>query len=401
MKLFFDDIEFDAQLQRTAAVVNSSSADLGEILATASRIAPGDFDDWFVKWSELAGATGKKAGDAAKAGHPVTAGKAYLRATEYWRQSIFFIRHDLDDHRLQRGYQEHRKAFRSAIPFLPWSVTTAEIPLEGARMGTYLFRPDADKGVARPILLIPCGYDSTAEAGYSNMAYMALPRGYNVLLWDGPGQGGMLYEQRVPMRPDFETALTPVIDWVSKQPGVDAQRLALVGRSFAGYLAPRAAAFEKRLAALVCDPGQVEFVSRIVPKMFDEATWQRVLAGDAALDKKLEGLLGSPQKREWYGARMATMGAKTPGDFLRQQPDYSFESMAGKIQCPTLVTDGEGDFASQSQKLFDLLKCEKKLVSFKEAQGAGGHCCGLGQTLWEETVFDWLDDQFGLRKDNL
>ncbi|MES1180754.1 MAG: alpha/beta hydrolase, partial [Verrucomicrobiota bacterium] len=179
----------------------------------------------------------------------------------------------------------------------------------------------------------------------------------------------------------------------------DARRLALIGRSFAGYLAPRAAAFEKRLAALVCDPGQVEFVSRIVPKMFDEATWQRVLAGDAVLDKKLEGLLSSPQKREWYGARMATMGAKTPGDFLRQQPAYSFESMAGQIQCPTLVTDGEGDFASQSQKLFDLLKCEKKLMSFKEAQGAGGHCCGLGQTLWEETVFDWLDDLFGFRGD--
>ena len=130
----------------------------------------------------------------------MTARKAYLRAAEYWRQSIFFIRHDLDDPRLQGGYQAHRKAFRAAIPFMPWAVETIEIAFDGARMGGYLLRPDMDRATSRPTLLIPCGYDSTAEAGYCTAAYMALPRGYNVLLWDGPGQGGMLYEQRRPMR---------------------------------------------------------------------------------------------------------------------------------------------------------------------------------------------------------
>jgi hypothetical protein len=392
MKFFLDDPEFDAQLQRTASAVNSASADLGEILATAGRVAPGDFDDWCTQWSRLAEATEEKARSAARAGHFVTAGKAWLRATEYWRQSIFFIRHDLDDARLQRGYRAHRAAFRAAIPSLPWPVAISEIPLGDARMGAYLLRPDANTSAPRPTILLPCGYDSTAEAGYAGGAYMALPRGYNVLLWDGPGQGGMLYEQRVPMRPDFENVVAPAIDWLVAQPGVDANRLAIIGRSFGGYLAPRAAAFEKRLAALVCDPGQVEFVSRIVPKMFDEVTWGRILAGDAALDEKLESLLSTPAKREWFGARMATMGARTAGDFLRLQPAYTVETVAPAIGCPTLLTDGEGDFASQSQRLFDLLTCEKRLVKFTEAEGAGGHCCGLGQTVWEGQVFDWLDE---------
>src|SRR4029077_5357568 len=122
------------------------------------------------------------------------------------------------------------------------SVETIEIAFDGARTGGYLLRPDRDRATSRPTVLIPCGYDSTAEAGYCTTAYMALPRGYNVLLWDGPGQGGMLYEQRRPMRPDFETVLSPVIDWLLEQPGVDAGCLSLIGRSFAGYLAPRAAA---------------------------------------------------------------------------------------------------------------------------------------------------------------
>lgn len=399
MKLCLDDSDFDAQLQRTVTGANSGSADIGEALATARSVAPGNLDDWFIKWSALAASTGEKARVAANAGHAMTAQKAFLRATEYWRQSIFFLRHDLEDARLQRGYREHRAAFRSAIPFLPWAVTRAEIPLNGSRMGAYLFRPLADVETPRPTILFPCGYDSTAEAGYADAACMALPRGWNALLWDGPGQGGMLYEQRVPMRPDFEAVLAPVIEWAIRQPGVDRARLALVGRSFAGYLAPRAAAFEKRLAALVCDPAQVEFVSRIVPRMLDEASWQRVLAGDAALDRKLEEQIDSPGKREWYGARMVTQGAKTVGDFLRQQPAYSVATMAHEIQCPTLITEGEGDFASQGQKLFELLTCQKKLVRFSESQGAGGHCCGLGQTLWEETVFDWLDEVFSKTSD--
>ncbi len=83
MKFFLNDPEFDAQLQRTANAVNSGSADLGEILATASRITLNDLDDWFAQWSALAKATGEKAEAAAKAGHLVTAVKAFWRATEY------------------------------------------------------------------------------------------------------------------------------------------------------------------------------------------------------------------------------------------------------------------------------------------------------------------------------
>jgi dienelactone hydrolase len=48
----------------------------------------------------------------------------------------------------------------------------------------------------------------------------------------------------------------PVIDFVLTRPEVDPKRIVLCGWSFGGFLAPRAAAFEKRIAALVSDPGQ-------------------------------------------------------------------------------------------------------------------------------------------------
>ena len=385
-----DDLEMDGQLQRTVAAAYSGSADIGEAMAAARRVVPGDDASWHAQWSALARKSYEVGEASERGGHPVSAARAYLRGTEYWRQAIFFIRRDLDDPRLQQGWRAHRQAFRRALPLLPWVTTIAEIPLGAASMTAYLMRPP---GVVRPrrTVLAPCGFDSTAEAGYSATATMALTRGYNVLLWDGPGQGGMLYEHRVPMRPDFEAVVAPVIDWLLTQQGIDPDALALVGRSMGGYLAPRAATVERRLAALVCDPGQVEFVSRIVPKMFSQAQWERVLAADPATERQLQRLLDDPHKREYFGARMTTMGAATVGDFLRLQPAYSIEDTAKSIRCPTLLTEGEGDFATQSGWLFDLLTCDKHLHRFSAAEGAGGHCCGLGATLWEGVAFDWLD----------
>jgi hypothetical protein len=394
MKLLLEDSEMDAQLQRTATAVCSGSADLGEALVTAGRVPAGDYDRWYSEWGTLAENATLLADDSLRGGHHFSAARAFLRATEYWRQAIFFIRQDLHDPRLLKGWRSHRDSFRAALSHLPWSATIAALPFDGGKMTTYLLRPD-DSNTRRPTVLAPCGIDSTAEAGYAATAYMALPRGYNILLWDGPGQGGMLYEYGVAMRPDFESVVSPVVDWLLEQAGVDPSGLVLLGRSFAGYLAPRAASAEQRLAALVCDPGQVEFVSRIVPSIFDQDTWTRILAADPNLEAALQGRLEDPSKREWYGARMATLGAKTLGEFLRMQPLFSVQDRVQGIRCPTLVTEGEGDFASQSQRLYDLLSCKKHFHRFTESEGAGGHCCGLGATLRENVVFDWIDQVLG------
>ena len=143
-----------------------------------------------------------------------------------------------------------------------FSLEHREIPFGAGSLTGYLIRP-AGPIVPRPTLILPAGYNSAAESGYVETAWMALTRGMNAFTLEGPGQGGTLYRDRIPMRPDFEAVLTPAVDWLFGQEGVDRAKVALISRSFAGYLAPRGAAHEYRFAALVCDPGQFEFVSRI------------------------------------------------------------------------------------------------------------------------------------------
>jgi hypothetical protein len=400
VKILLDDADMDAQLGRTLIAVSAEAADLGEVMTTAARVTDGDYDSWFAEWSATAEVAQSLADEALSGGHVVTARKAYLRASEYWRQSFFFIRHDVDDERLQRAWRQHRATFRAALPLLDCHAVTTEIPFDGVTMTGYLFRPpDAD--TPRPTVLAPCGFDSTAESGYVSTGYMALPRGYNFFVFEGPGQGGTLYEHRRPFRPDFEVPFAEAFQWLLGQDGVHPHAVIVMGRSFGGYLGPRAAAFESRVAALVADPGQYDFASRI--EVFakglgyddPEDFLARLTAEDQALDAELQKLLTGPRDVEWYGSRMAAMGTTTVGDFLRKQLTFSLDGIAGGIRCPTLLTEGEGDFASQGELLFENLKCERRLTTFSEAEGAGGHCEGLGSTLFEGYAFDWLDRILG------
>jgi pimeloyl-ACP methyl ester carboxylesterase len=386
------DADMDAQLARTLIGTAVGAADLGEALATAGRIEPGRYDQWHDEWAATS-ARAEQVGDrAAELGLSALAGPAYLRASEYRRQSYFFLRRDVTAPRVQSAYRRHRDLFRQALPHLDVHAEPVTIPFEPVPLNGYLFRPHRDDPGARPTVLFPDGFDSTCEEMYKYGAHAALAMGWNALTWDGPGQGGQLIEHGVAMRPDFEVVTNTVMDWVLDQPGVSAGAVAMVGRSLGGYLAPRGASGEPRLRALVCDPGQFDFTSRFV-SMFSDDDWRRVLDADPAMDAQLEGFLADDRSAEFYGARMTAMGAASFGDWLRLLGRYSLAGRAERIACPTLVTEGEGDFASQSQTLFDALTCPKWFHRFTESEGAGGHCEGMGQQLWRDQVCAWLSGQ--------
>src|SRR5215467_8822977 len=65
------------------------------------------------------------------------------------------------------------------------------------------------------------------------------------------------------MRPDWENVVRAVVDFVLARPEVDPGRVALIGWSFGGYLAPRAASGEPRLAACIADPGQWDLLEAL------------------------------------------------------------------------------------------------------------------------------------------
>jgi len=259
MKLCFDDEGFDGELQRTVSKCDAGMANVGESLYIASQIVAGDRDSWYAAWSGFADRLVAHATVADGAGLAVSAASQRLRAAEYYRQASFWHRDDLDGKAMTTAYRASVDAFRPALPKLPRPGRV----VAGATPG-YLFKPP-DAGPF-PIILHIGGYDSTAEKLYAS-AYPALDRGWALVGLDGPGQGKVLYERRVPQRPDWEHVVPGMFDLVAGLPEVDSKQIVLVGRSFDGVLAPRGAAGTPQLAALIVDPSQYDMAVGLAARL--------------------------------------------------------------------------------------------------------------------------------------
>ncbi len=381
-RVLFKDAAYDGQLGRSLTGAYAGAADIGQVLAIARRIGKPTAEKWWREWSAAGDLTRLQADSQLAAGRRVSASTGYLRASEYYRQAIYFSRGDPEDTRLLRGYQAHVDTFEAAARLFGVHAEQVQIPYDGTALNGWFFAPD-ESGKRRPTLLMPCGYDSTAEADWGfMMVEAALERGYNVLRFEGPGQGQALYRQRLYFRPDFEHVLTQVMDWVLDRPDVRTTAVALVGRSFAGYLAPRAATVEHRLAALVCDPAQPDMGARL-----PQGPAGRIAPSLVRLQMRF-----SADRAEFFKARMAGHGLRSIGKYFAELRKFTMIESAAQITCPTLIVEAEKDFAGGGgQVLFDALTCQKRMVHLTVSQGADGHCGGLGQLIWAENVYGWLD----------
>lgn len=382
MKLYFDDQNFDGQLQRVVGKADAGMANVGECMVIASQITPGDRDSWYRAWSQFGLRLVEQADAAVAAGHPVSARGAYLRAAEYLRNAFFFHREDLDGAELRLAYGASVDAFRKAMPLMGHGTAVLTGPLSG-----YLFTPAGATGPL-PTLLHIGGYDGTAEELYASV-YPALERGYAFAAVDGPGQGATLYQQRIPMRPDWENVVPSLVDALVAYPQVDPTRMVLVGRSFGGVIAPRGASGEPRLAALIVDPGQYDMGAALASRLGPNAQH----LDDPAADPQFQALLENPSMAAFLAPRMVTNGTPTVRGYFQDMARYHNRDAAPKITCPTYVTDNETDHVStgQGQVLFDHLTCPKEFRRFTLAEGADGHCEGMAPIVFWTAAFDWLD----------
>jgi hypothetical protein len=385
VKLFFDDVDFDGQLQRTVGKADSGMANVGECLEIAGQIAPGDRDSWYRAWSGFADQLVKQGQAAIKSGYPVSARSALLRAAEYYRQAFFYHRDNLDGTELRTAYAASVQAFQSALALLdsPGEVLTGDL-------SGYLFTSGGDQ--RRPTLLHIGGYDGTAEELYASV-YPALERGYAFAAIDGPGQGAMLYDQRIPMRPDWEAVVPGMVDALIGHPCVDPERIVLVGRSFGGLIGPRGASGEHRLAAMIVDPGQMEMGSAVIAKLGDLG--KRV--DDPSADDQFEALLDVPALKTFLAPRMVTHGLTSVRAYFQDLLRYTNEHTASAITSPSFVTDNETDTVSvgQGKVLYEALTCQKSFRLFTKAEGAEGHCEGMAPIVFWTAALNWLDDLLG------
>jgi alpha-beta hydrolase superfamily lysophospholipase len=396
VKVLFEDPLFDGQLQRVLGHIYYGGADIGECVATARGITEGDFDRWHAAWKAAAERIYDSAQASRDRGHPVSAREGYLRAATYFRASFIFLYAAPADPRLVEAFDRQAEAFRQAAALFSIPAESVAIPYEGTTLPAYFYRVD-ESGTPRPTLITTGGYDSTVEEQYFFGAAAALRRGYHCLSFDGPGQGEPLIHQGLPIRPDWEKVVRPVVDFALTRAEVDPERLALVGTSFGGYLAPRAATGEPRLRACIADPGQYDLGKAIRSRLPlpPEARDRFPDLDPEVLEPVVAGMLANPAAAWSLRRSMWVHGVDNLLDLVRVMGEFTVAGRAGRIACPTLVCTAESDpIAAHAGDLYAALTCPKHFLRFTEAEGAGDHCEQGAHALFHQRMFDWLDEVF-------
>lgn len=227
--LVFTDREFAFELQRTLGASYSGEADIGECLPTASWIWEGDFESWYSEWNRTADNFRTAGDESLAAGHRVTAMEAYYRAATYHRTAEFFLHGDPADPRIVETWEKSRESFRDALSLdvVPYEIVA--IPYENTTLPGYFYMVD-DSGKPRPLLIVQTGFDGCQEELHP-YAMEGIRRGYNVLTFEGPGQGEVIRVRHIPFRHDWENVIGPVVDYAVSRPDVDEDRVALWGIS--------------------------------------------------------------------------------------------------------------------------------------------------------------------------
>ena len=383
----FKDKNFDYQFSRFLGLATYSGAEIGECFATAHKIQDGNSASWIEEWTKIARRVEGLADKSLKGGHKISAREAFLRATTYY-QAAFFLTLDTDPRKAEL-YKKHTGCFQAAGALFDPPFERIHIPYDGRYLVGYFLRTDSKP---RPTVMIQMGADGSSEQIYfSGGGAAALRRGYNALIFEGPGQTGTYMEDpSLVYRYDWEVPVKAVVDYALSRPEVDPKRLALIAYSMGGYYGPRAVAFEKRITACI--------VSGLMPDM--EA------ALNARVDSIFEHVNGNFTEQDLYLLHelMPKHGLKNGVDDLPKLQEIlrkmNLDGLAEKITCPFMnihaISEGPNS-VRRAQEFFDKLPPNPKneFVVTTADDGADMHCQKGNASFLHALEFDWLDEVMG------
>ncbi|MFL6663779.1 MAG: alpha/beta hydrolase family protein [Rhizobacter sp.] len=381
------------------AYIPYGGADYGEIVRIAEEVGEGDDSAFHAAWTNAAERLAGEAAEALARGHHAGARELYLRAACFHAKAFQPLFGEPVDPRLVSSFRQQMEAFDAALALGDEPSAPLRIPFEQTTLPAYLIGAAGRASEVRPLIIFTNGYDGAMTDMYFASAVAASRRGYHALIFEGPGQGEMLIEHGLRMRPDWETVVGAVVDYVLTLPNVDAKRIALNGWSLGGYLAPRAASGEHRLAACIADPGQSDITVglRALAVKFGATPEAAAHLGelDAGVVDRMGQFFMADRKLRWTMVQRAPWvhGAPSLREYLQLIEAFTMAGRAERIRCPTLVTLAEDDpIARSAQALFDDLRCQRTLVRFTAEQGASSHCEMGNRSRLNRVTLDWLDE---------
>jgi pimeloyl-ACP methyl ester carboxylesterase len=385
--------DFEFKLFRQLGLANYGASTFGECFSVAIRMQMWDLPGWVRGWSQLAADVLQQADESLKKGHFNSASDELLRAANYFHMAEYYAIISEGDN-VFFGLKS-QECLQNALVFLPWKSEAIELNANGKVYPGYFLCPD-DTGKARPTVVVVPGIESSGEEQYFYHGISALGRGYNVLLFQGPGQAGVLrIDPASRVQPDYEIPLQLALDFLHDRTEVDEDRVALIGNGLGSYFATRVAAFDPRVKALIVNPPYVN-----LHRLFTEIIGHRAMIVDVdyhALNELPPSLMRSDIKLLVLNM-CRRFGVTHLQALVRATEAYKVEDLLYRIHCPALCVLGDKsgvEMVRQSEQFYASIRSETKtLVSIANLHEADAYNHFSNLPRLNETIFDWLDDRF-------
>lgn len=309
-----------------------------------------------------------------------------LKGAYYLRTAEFFL--SPTDARKQTVRQRFVQLLLEHYQVAPTS--HYRIPYEEGWLSAYRFTPQQPKGT----FVVFGGFDSYIEE-WLPAAFAYVKEGYDLLLFEGPGQGRVLEEAHLPMTMAWEKPVKTVFDFFQLED------VTLMGFSLGGGLAIRAAAFEPRVSRVIAYDILTDFL-QVNLRSFPDPVRQQILAwlesGNAdALNALMAQIMKQSLLAEWgVQEGMHVTGSKTPYELLKLYQQYNTTTVSAQVTQDVLLMAGAEDhyvpvsqFSDQIATLQNARSLSARL--FTRAEQAQNHCQVGNFGLALRTIAAWID----------
>ena len=373
---------------RTLADQNART--LAEITAAASKIT--DMASWSATWWAAA--------------EKARTEQRFKHAAAYYRMAEFYLPDT--SVRKEECYRLFRECFDLA--YREDSMERFEVPYQN----TYLpaIRLKARPGSAphlcssdivsppnlrsaeneRGVILIHGGYDSFMEEFYPLLKEYP-DKGYTILLFEGPGQGqarknGLVFTY------EWEKPVKAILDYFHLS------SVTILGISWGGYLAPRAAAFDKRIHYVICCDifywGLDLILSRLSPLKGTVLRLLLLTGRRELINSLIRRKMESDLDLNWKITHgMYITGTTAPYDFLKNIECHRLTDCISLVTQDVLLLAGACD---QYVPVKRMRQIERKLTHassvtsriFTASEGGEQHCQGGGFNLARTEIETFL-----------
>lgn len=249
------------------------------------------------------------------------------------------------------------------------------------------------KGERRDIILLHGGNDSYFEEFFVPMLYFS-ENGFEVYLFEGPGQGGVMRVQNKHFTYEWERPVKAVLDCFAFDD------VTIIGASIGGMLAPRAAAFENRISRIIAWSVFPNF-QEVLLNAVDEKK-RRVFK--TLIKLRLATIVNIAMKKagksdeliRWeleHG--MYAYEAKTPYEYAVKMNNYQMMNIAEKITQDVFIAGASRDHFIDYTAVGKEIAAIKnaRCVTFRrstEQESACNHCnCGNVKRTFD-TFMNWI-----------